>query len=318
MTENLNDMQYQDESREESRFVSNHSMEDKSQNIQSEEKEMTEHVQQLEMVSEVANQGTEALPQSGSKMSADQIEHIKGVLEALLFVNEKPITLEQIRKALPTVSTNEVKKLIAILADEYAARKSGMTIVEIAGGYQMLSNPLYASYIRNFYQTKHKEKLSKPALEALAIIAYKQPVSRADIEQIRGVNTDGVFVHLLNKELIKVVGRKEVPGRPFIYGTTKEFLEYFGLKSLDSLPKLEELISLQEANDKIEAKTPQEVIISTETVLSDSTEIDSTVLTNQVDQYDQTQADRAEKISDTPSSPIVEKAQEFLEESKEI
>lgn len=177
----------------------------------------------------------------------EQLQHIKGVVESLLFVNERPITLEQIKKVLETVGGVDIKKAIADLQNEYEERKSGVMIVEIAGGYQMLSNSTYASYLRSFYKTKHKEKLSKPALESMAIIAYKQPVTRVDIELIRGVNSDGVVAHLLNKELIKVVGRKDVPGRPYIYGTTKQFLEYFGLKSLDDLPTLEEFPTLQPA-----------------------------------------------------------------------
>ncbi|MCA9401929.1 MAG: SMC-Scp complex subunit ScpB, partial [Candidatus Omnitrophica bacterium] len=107
-------------------------------------------------------------------------------------------------------------------------------------------NSQYASYIKEFFKTKTKEKLSKPSLESLAIIAYKQPVTRADIELVRGVNSDGVVNHLLEKELIKIVGRKEVAGRPYLYGTTRLFLEYFGLKSLDDLPKLEEFPVLAE------------------------------------------------------------------------
>ena len=118
-------------------------------------------------------------------------------------------------------------------------------IVDIAGGWQMLSNSNAAGYIREFYKTKSKEKLSRAALELLAIIAYKQPVSRGDLEVIRGVNCDGPVAHLLNKGLIEIVGRKEVAGRPFIYGTTKAFLEYFGLKSLEDLPKLEQLSQLE-------------------------------------------------------------------------
>jgi len=180
-----------------------------------------------------------------------QDRHIKGVIESLLFVNERPVTMEQIKKVLDTVSANDVKKAIARLQGEYEARASGMLVVEIAGGYQMLSNPLYASYLRNFYKTKHKEKLSKPALECTAIIAYRQPVTRTDIEMIRGVNSDGVVAHLLDKELIKIVGRKDVPGRPYVYGTTKQFLEYFGLKSLDDLPELEEFPSLEPGADNI-------------------------------------------------------------------
>jgi segregation and condensation protein B len=174
-----------------------------------------------------------------------QLQHIKGAVESLLFVNEKPVTLDQIKNVLETVGAVDIKNAIADLQKGYEARHSGIMIIEIAGGYQMLSNPAYASYLRNFYKTKHKEKLSKPALESMAIIAYKQPVTRTDVELIRGVNSDGVVAHLLDKELIKVVGRKDVPGRPYMYGTTRQFLEYFGLKSLDDLPALEEFPALQ-------------------------------------------------------------------------
>lgn len=183
------------------------------------------------------------VPPEGRTGTSD-LSYIRGVVEALLFVNEKPVALEQMKKVMETVTLGEIKKVIAIIEEEYQQRQSGMKIVEIAGGYQMLSNPHYAGYIRSFYKTKHKEKLSRPALETLAIIAYKQPVTRGDIELIRGVNSDGVVAHLLSKELIKEVGRKEVPGRPFLYGTTKQFLEYFGLKSLEDMPRLEEFPAL--------------------------------------------------------------------------
>jgi len=183
---------------------------------------------------------------SDAKLSDDQKDHLKGAIETLLFVNEKPVTIEQLKDALETVNITEVKVLIHELQEAYEARSGGMKLKEIAGGYQMLSNPAYAPYVRNFYKTKHKEKLSKPALECLAIVAYKQPVTRADIELIRGVNSDGVVAHLLDKELIKVVGRKDIAGRPFMYGATKQFLEYFGLKSFEDLPKLEEFPALAE------------------------------------------------------------------------
>ena len=175
----------------------------------------------------------------------EQTDYIKGVIEAILFVSERPVSLEELRKALETVGSTDIKATLQILKQEHEQRRSGISIVEIAEGFQMLSNPVYASYLHNFYKTKHKEKLSKPALETMAIVAYKQPVTRADIELIRGVNSDGVVAHLLNKELIKVVGRKDIPGKPFIYGTTKQFLEYFGLKSLENLPRLEEFPTLQ-------------------------------------------------------------------------
>lgn len=189
-----------------------------------------------------------------------QINYIKGAIEALLFVSEKPLTLAQLTETIETVEISEVKVAVQTLQDDYDQRGGGLTIEEVAGGYQMLSNPLYAVYIRNLYKTKQKEKLSKPALESMAIIAYKQPVTRADIELIRGVNSDGVVAHLLNKELIKVVGRKEVAGRPFLYGTSVKFLEYFGLKSLADLPKLEEFPALVEKREQAMLIEKEEIV----------------------------------------------------------
>jgi segregation and condensation protein B len=201
-------------------------------------------------------------------ISNDQTQHIRGVIESILFVNEKPVTLDQLKKLLDTVSTSEIKSVLEAMIQDYDTRQSGMRIVEIAGGYQMLSNGIYATYIREFYKTKHTERLSKPALETLAIIAYKQPVTRADIEEIRGVNSDGVVTHLLDKELIKAVGRKDVPGKPFLYGTTKQFLEYFGLKSLQDLPRLEEfpkLVPVQEQPAMIPLEQGEESKATSET-----------------------------------------------------
>ena len=192
----------------------------------------------------------------------DSNNYLRGIVEALLFTSEKPVMLEQLKETIDGASLSDIREIIALLTKEYAERKSGIVITEIAGGYQMLTNPDYAMYLKKFYRTRHKEKLSKPALETLAIIAYKQPVSRMDIELIRGVNSDGVVVNLIEKELIKITGRKEVPGRPYVYGTTKQFLEYFGLKSLEDLPKLEDFSSLEqrlsEAEDQQAAKEQNE------------------------------------------------------------
>lgn len=179
-------------------------------------------------------------------MERQEQDYIYGAIESLLFINEKPVTLELIKDAIKTLTPQEIKKIIHDLKDDYDKNRRGMVIVEIAGGYQMLSNPFYVDYVRSFYKTRVKEKLSRPALETLAIVAYKQPVSRADIELIRGVNSDGVVTHLLEKNLIKIVGRKDVPGRPYLHGTTKLFLEYFGLRSLTDMPKLEDFPGLVE------------------------------------------------------------------------
>jgi len=183
-------------------------------------------------------------------MSTSLPEYLKSAVEAILFISEKPVTLEQLKEVVEDAGAAELKSVLAELMREYEDNRRGMTIVEIAGGYQMLSSAYYAEYIRNFFKVRVKEKLSRPALETLAIVSYKQPVSRADIELIRGVNSDGVVVHLLSKGLIKIVGRKDVPGRPYLYGTTKLFLEYFGLKALDDLPRLEEVSALVTATEK--------------------------------------------------------------------
>jgi segregation and condensation protein B len=190
-------------------------------------------------------------------LTEQQMNHVKGVIESLLFVNEKSVTLDQMVKVFETVEKKEIKRIIHLLMDEYQDMQRGMSIVEIAGGYQMLSNPQYASYIKSFYKTKHKEKLTKPSLETVAIIAYKQPVTRGDIELIRGVNSDGVVANLLKKELIKIVGRKDVAGKPYLYGTTRLFLEYFGLKSLSHLPKLQEEFPPLDKADESRKETPE-------------------------------------------------------------
>jgi len=168
-------------------------------------------------------------------------DYMKSAVEALLFISDKPVEIDQIKEALETVETGEIRRAIQKLKKDYDECDRGMIIAEIAGGFQMLTNPQYAEYVRNFFKRRVKEKLSRPALEALAITAYRQPVSRADVELIRGVNSDGVVTNLLEKGLVKIVGRKDVPGRPFLYGTTKVFLEYFGLRSLKDLPKLEDV-----------------------------------------------------------------------------
>jgi len=211
----------------------------------------------------------------------DQLKNYKSAIEAILFVSEKPVMLDQLKEVLPELKPAQIHDLVKGLQEEYINREAGMVVVEIAGGFQMLSNSHVAGSIREFYKTKTKEKLSRPALESLAIIAYKQPVGRAEVEVIRGVNSDGTIAHLLNKGLIKITGRKEVPGRPFLYGTTKEFLEYFGLKSLEDLPKIEEFNQLGVDMPKADAMPLPESV----TVQSD----ESNQVIDQIEQEEATQ-----------------------------
>jgi len=167
---------------------------------------------------------------------------IKGAIETIIFISEAPIAAVELQNVLEGIDIQTIESVVEALKKEYEERNSGIKIVEVAGGYQMVTSPYYASFIKKFYKLKHSEKLTMPSLETLSIIAYKQPVTKIEIESIRGVNVDGVIKNLLEKGLIRIVGRKEVVGRPFVYGTTRSFLEYFGLNSLEELPEVEEFI----------------------------------------------------------------------------
>ena len=164
----------------------------------------------------------------------------KALVEALLFVSGDPVTLS-ILKTAADLPESDLKQLLDELIQEYKQKDSGILIIEIANGYQMVTNPYYSSWLKKFSSTNTSNKLSMPSLETLAIIAYRQPIIKAELEQIRGVNSDGVIKTLLDKRLIKIMGRKEVPGKPLLYGTTLEFLQYFGIKDLTELPTLKEL-----------------------------------------------------------------------------
>jgi segregation and condensation protein B len=165
----------------------------------------------------------------------------KSVLEALLFLSGEPVTLSALREVID-LPEPEIKGLMDELIIWYRERNGGLFIAEIANGYQMVTNPGYSDWVIKFRSTQMSSKLSMPALETLSIIAYKQPLIKAEIEQLRGVNSDSAVKTLIEKRLIKVIGRKEAPGRPFLYGTTKDFLQYFGLKDLTELPTLKDLV----------------------------------------------------------------------------
>jgi len=166
-------------------------------------------------------------------------DNVKSVIEALLFASEKPLTLEQIKDVLENFATDEIRKILEELKSEYERANRGIRINEVAGGFQMVTTSQFSPFLKKLYKQRRPERLSRPALETLSIIAYKQPVTRLQIESIRNVNVDGVISNLLDKDLVRVTGRKKAPGRPKVYGTTREFLEYFGLKSLEELPKIE-------------------------------------------------------------------------------
>lgn len=168
------------------------------------------------------------------------MENLKKIIESLLFVSEDPITAESICKAAGNREITEVRTALDELIEEYRDRDGGFYLAGVAGGYQFKTPPENTEWIKRLIQP-NTPRMSKAALETLAIIAYKQPVIRADIEHIRGVDTGGVIRMLLERKLLRVLGHKEIPGRPLIYATTKLFLQVFDLKNLKDLPSPKEI-----------------------------------------------------------------------------
>jgi segregation and condensation protein B len=165
---------------------------------------------------------------------------VKAVVEALIFASPEPITPKMLYKLLAEEPKEDVTAAIAALKADYENRP-GLQMVEVAGGYQIVTRPDLHEWVRRLFHERSSQKLTVQGLETLAVIAYKQPITALEITEIRGVNTSGVLSTLLERHLIKIVGRKNVVGRPFLYATTKEFLIRFGLKDLHDLPKIEDM-----------------------------------------------------------------------------
>ena len=168
------------------------------------------------------------------------LSEVKSIIEAILFAADKPVSVEQFAMLLE-VDYGTVEQLIHELQEEYDETKRSFQLMEIANGFQICTRSEYASWIKKFYTTEVSSRLSTSSLEALAIIAYKQPATRAEIEEIRGVSSDSVIHTLLERNLINIIGRKDAPGRPLMYGTTTEFLIHFGLRDLSELPSIDEI-----------------------------------------------------------------------------
>lgn len=198
--------------------------------------------------------GTESPVLAEAEMSSpapdpalSDVRALKGILEALLFVTAEPIPLTRFLALLGAVTKQEVEQALMGLAQDYEQEGRGLQLAEVAGGYRIVTKAEFAPWLKRLEKVKAPSKLSRSALESLAIIAYKQPIVRAEVEQIRGVETSGVIRTLLERKLVRIVGRKEEPGRPIMYGTTKAFLEHFGLRDLTQLPPLREFKELGES-----------------------------------------------------------------------
>ncbi len=172
---------------------------------------------------------------------------LKDILEAILFVSGEPLSEARMLGVVEGVAREELMSALRALQADYAAEGRGLQLVEVAGGFQITTRPDCAPWIKRLERAKEGARLSRSAMETLAIVAYKQPAVRAEIEQIRGVDSAGVLKTLLERRLVRIVGRKDAPGRPIMYGTTRQFLQAFGLKDLSNLPALRDIKELKEA-----------------------------------------------------------------------
>ncbi len=168
---------------------------------------------------------------------------LKGIVESILFVHDQPLTLDRLAGILEEYDRADLRAALDELIEDYESAERGIVLIQVAGGYQLRSRPEHGDYIRRLNKTKGV-KFSQSALETLAIVAYRQPITRAEVEYLRGVDSGGVMKSLLEKKLLRIIGKKDVPGKPLIYGTSREFLELFGLKDLNQLPTLKEIQEL--------------------------------------------------------------------------
>jgi segregation and condensation protein B len=197
------------------------------------------------MANEKLNTATPVVKQ----LSEDEITYLP-IIEALVFASEMPLPIAKVREIIPALSPKQITTVIEYLNEQYRQGGRSYEIREIAGGYQIFTLPEFAAFVDKLYQEKQQSRLTQKSLETLAIVAYKQSVTRHEIEEIRGVNVDGVMKTLLSRGLVTISGRAQAPGSPFLYKTTKKFLDYFGLKSLEDLPKLKEIDELIDVEDE--------------------------------------------------------------------
>jgi segregation and condensation protein B len=171
---------------------------------------------------------------------------LDNIVLALLFASDEPLFAKRVSMVLDDLSLDEIRESIARLENRFGGEDSAIRIEQVAGGYQLCTSPRYADFVARLYRGRRKQRLSKASMETLAIIAYRQPVTRADVENLRGVACGGVITTLMERSLIRIEGKARVLGSPFLYGTTQEFLEYLGLNSLKDLPSMEDLEALLE------------------------------------------------------------------------
>ncbi len=182
----------------------------------------------------------------------------RDIVEALLFASDTPLELERIRDVLELGDVEAARALVEALRACYDEEGRPLAVVEVAGGYRLVTRPELAPWLVRLARSRTRQRLSRPALETLAIVAYRQPVSRPEVDAIRGVNSEGVLDSLLERRLIRIAGRKDAPGRPFLYETTREFLVAFGLRDLNDLPKVEGELTVPDVPAAADGHAPAE------------------------------------------------------------
>ncbi len=186
------------------------------------------------------------------------------VVEALLFASETPVEADRIQEVLDLGSAGEARELVRVLSGRLDGQGRALQIIEVGGGYRLVTRPEVAPWLVKLARSRTRSRLSRSSLETLAIVAYHQPVSRPDIDAVRGVNSEAVLDNLLDRRMIRIAGRKDSPGRPFLYETTRDFLVAFGLRDLTDLPKVEgELVIPERPADATSSHAPADTTEST-------------------------------------------------------
>src|SRR5678815_743049 len=171
---------------------------------------------------------------------------LRAILEALLFASEEPVTVEEVSGILGEQRASEISAAVESLERDYLASGGGLRVQRLAGGFRITTDPALGPFLRELVRGRNRHRLSRAALETLAIVAYKQPITAPEIQEIRGVNPSSILNSLLDRRLVRILGRKKVVGKPFLYGTARDFLVRFGLNSLDDLPSMEEFAAMLE------------------------------------------------------------------------
>lgn len=237
-------------------------------------------------------------------------DQARQVIEALLFASSKPLTVPEIRKVIRGMTPKQVEEHINALRAVYAEQNRSFEILEIAGGYEIATKREFAPWIMKVELQKKVRQATQSALETLAILAYKQPITRSEIEELRGVDVSGVITTLTERGFIKIVGKKEVPGRPFLYGTTEKFLEHFGLNSLQDLPSIDEIKTIVESSVK-----KDELLGKTQMVAVPEGEAkESSIAESEAEMNSDTPAEQAE----TEVEPITAEAEQDSEEETDL